>query len=429
MGSHIRPLLFAAPLMLVAPVHAQQTDAPAGGFQLPPTGSTPAPDPNRQGPELNVYRDPVTPRASQPATPPVVAPTVTTPPATVQPTPQTGRPRTTQATPPAETRPSRPAQRTTPPPPPAQTRPTPAASAPAEPAPVEAENATANNSAPATPPAQTLPAIAANAVDSPEPAPTATSVPAEEGVSLPWIIAAIVAALVVLAGLVLLRRRRPAASRDVAPAPASAPAPVAKPRAAVPPPPAPEPAEALHVPAAAPVTATDRPWIDMDMAVGQARYSLMGVTISYALILHNRGDRPAQDVLIRGMLGNGGAQQQAVLQGFFTGQDGLPLHSAVAIAPGETIQLNGELRLSSDEIVPVEMGQRTLLIPLAAFDAAYRWGAEADDPVGQGRTARAFIVGQEQEPPAARLAPLRLDQGPRQYRRPAARAAAELTPA
>lgn len=427
MGSHIRPLLFAAPLMLAAPVHAQQSDTPAGGFQLPPTGSAPAPDPSRQGPELNVYRDPVTPRA----TPPVVAPTVTPPPATVQPTPQPSRPRPTQATPPAETRPSRPAERPTPTPPPAQTRPAPAAPtpAPAEPAPAEADNASANSSAPATPPVQPLPAPAANAVDSPEPAPAANSAPAEDGISLPWIIAAIVAALVVLAGLVLLRRRRPAASRDEAPAPARAPAPAAKPNAAVPPPPAPDPAETLHVPAAAPVAATDRPWIDMDMAVGQARYSLMGVTISYALILHNRGDRPAQDVLIRGMIGNGGAQQQAVLQGFFTGQDGLPLHSAVAIQPGETIQLSGELRLSSDEIVPVEMGQRTLLIPLAAFDAAYRWGAEAGDPAGQGRTARAFIVGQEQEPPAARLAPLRLDQGPRQYRRPAARAAAELTPA
>ncbi|MBJ7376203.1 MAG: hypothetical protein JHC60_05120, partial [Sphingobium sp.] len=171
------------------------------------------------------------------------------------------------------------------------------------------------------------------------------------------------------------------------------------------------------------------PWLDMDMTVSQARYSLMGVTISYSLILHNRGDRPAQDVLVRGLLGNGGAQQQALLNGFFTGDDGLPLHSVVSIASGETLQLAGELRLPPDQIVPVTMGQRSLLIPLAAFDAAYRWGAQDGDPVEQGRTARAFIVGQEQEPPAERLAPLRLDQGPRQYRRPAARAAAELTPA
>lgn len=166
----------------------------------------------------------------------------------------------------------------------------------------------------------------------------------------------------------------------------------------------------------------------MDLAIGQARYSLMGVTIAYTLLLHNRGTQDAQDILVRGVVGNAGPAQQALLEAFFTGQIGFPLHSSVSIAPGDTLRLSGELRLGRDEIVPVEMGQRSLLIPIAAFDTSYRWGAEdeATDPQGSGRTARAFIVGQEQEPPADRLAPFRLDQGPRQYRRPAARAAAEL---
>jgi hypothetical protein len=167
----------------------------------------------------------------------------------------------------------------------------------------------------------------------------------------------------------------------------------------------------------------------MNLSITQARFSLLGVTVSYSLTLHNRGERPAREVMVRGVLGNGGAQQQALLEGFFAGQDGLPLHSVVAIAPGETQSLSGELRLSPDQIVPVTMGQRSLLIPIAAFDAAYIWGDQDGEPAGHGRTARAFVVGQEQEPPADRLAPLRLDQGPRQYRRPAARAAAELTPA
>lgn len=167
----------------------------------------------------------------------------------------------------------------------------------------------------------------------------------------------------------------------------------------------------------------------MDLVVSQARYSLMGVTVAYTLILHNRGTVAAQDMLVRGVIGNAGAQQQALLQDFLAGQEGTPLHSVVTIAPGETRQLTGELRLTPDRIVPVAMGQRSLLIPLAAFDAAYRWDGPDSDDLPSGRTARAFIVGQEQEPPTDRLAPLRLDQGPRQYRRPAARAAAELAPA
>ncbi|WP_416462316.1 hypothetical protein [Sphingomonas sp. VDB2] len=431
MGSHIRPLPFAAPLLAIAalsaaPVHAQQASDTTPGFQLPPANTTPAPNPNRQGPELNVYRDPVTPSV----TPPVVAPTVTPPPVTVQPTPQPSRPRPAPPATPSETpRAPRPTDRATPPPaqPTRQPEAAPAAATPAQPAP---DDAPANASAAGAPTLQPPPTPATNATDSPEPA--AAPAPAAEDaspLSLPWIIGGLLA-LAVLAAAFLLRRRRPTAEPLAEPAAEPLADPVALP--AAPPP----PADTVRLTPAAPATArapasapAERPWLDMDMTVSQARYSLMGVTISYSLILHNRGDRPAQDVLVRGILGNGGAQQQALLNGFFTGDDGLPLHSAVSIASGETLQLAGELRLSPDQIVPVTMGQRSLLIPLAAFDAAYRWGPQDGDPVEQGRTARAFIVGQEQEPPAERLAPLRLDQGPRQYRRPAARAAAELTPA
>lgn len=420
MGSIIRPSLFAAPLLLAAPVHAQQTQEQAPGFQLPPTSSAPAPNPNQQGPELDVYRDPATPRATPPVvvppavTPTVVTPTVTRPAATVQPMPRPDRPRPAPAPSPAEPRPNRPVERATPPP------------APATSPPVAAEPAVDSEAANATMPAasQPLPPPVADATNASEPVSPPAPATADEDGSLPWIIGGAVA-LIALAAAFFLRRRR--SVRPPVKLPATVPAPA--PSRAADTPPAPDPSASLHAPATAPAATAGRPWIDMDMAVAQARYSLMGVTIAYRLILHNRGDRPAQDVLVRGMLGNGGARQQAVLQGFFTGQDGLPIHNAVSIAPGETVQMTGELRLTPDQIVPVDMGQRSLLIPLAAFDAAYRWGAEDGDLIGQGRTARAFIVGQEQEPPADRLAPLRLDQGPRQYRRPAARAAAELTPA
>jgi len=427
MGSKIRSLIFAAPLLLAAPAFAQQTEAQAPGFQLPPSGATPAPNPNQQGPELNVYRDPVTPRTAPPVVvPPVVAPTVTPPAATVQPTPQPSRPRPAPA---SETpRADRPADR-----PDTQT---PRSPAPAQTAPTEATPNTSSR-APAEPPVQPLPAPTSNTVDTPEPA--ATPAPAtEEASSMSWVwIIAGVLALAALTAVLPMRRRRASATpveHLSEPTLPPRPEPVAPtiPAASVEPPP-PEPAIALHLPVAATTATSDRPWIDMDMHIAQARFSLMGVTIAYRLTLHNRGDQAAQEILVRGVLGNGGAQQQALLEAFFAGQDGLPLHTAVTIAPGETRQLTGELRLSPDQIMPVTMGQRSLLIPIAAFDAAYRWGpdeGEADgQPMGQGRTARAFIVGQEQEPPAERLAPLRLDQGPRQFRRPAARAAAELTPA
>ena len=192
--------------------------------------------------------------------------------------------------------------------------------------------------------------------------------------------------------------------------------------APTPPPHTPQP----KAPSPAPTAATaDRPWIDLTLEVRSARLSLMGATIGYALTLHNRGERSADDILIRTFMANADANQQAQLQLFFAGAVGLPAHSAVSLTPGQRLSLTGELRLLPDQIAPVQMGDRALLIPLIAFDAQYRWSDEPEGtPVGSGRTGRAFIVGQEKTPPADRLAPFRVDQGPRQFRTPGSRATA-----
>lgn len=158
------------------------------------------------------------------------------------------------------------------------------------------------------------------------------------------------------------------------------------------------------------------------MEVRGARLSLMGATIDYILTLRNRGNRAADDLLVRTLIANADAHQQQTLQQFFAGTLGLPSHSVVSVAPGESHRLTSQLRLLPDQIAPVQMGERSLLIPLVAFDVQYRWnGADRD---GHGRSARAFIVGQEKSPPADRLAPFRLDMGPRQFRTPGSRATA-----
>lgn len=391
MGSY-RSSLFAAPLLLAMPVHAQQTEEAA-----PPTGilqPAPAPpaDANRQGPELDVFRAPATA-----APPPVVVPTVIPTPV---PVPAPARP---------APRPARPA--------PATTQPRPAPAPAVQPAEAAPETPTSSAPLPQPQPASPQPAPAEPA------APPTVPAPVTNGPFWQWIIGGALALLALVAALRLLRRKDSAPEAEAEAPPA--PAPVIVPPTAPPPEPAPPPAP---IPVAVP-EATDRPWLDIALDVTQARFSMLGLTVHYVLRLHNRGDQPAQDIMVRGIIGNAGDGQQDLLQSFLGGHVGMPLHAVVGIAPGETHRLPGELRLSPDQIQPVAMGQRSLLIPLAAFDAAYRWGPEDGDPAGTGRAARAFIVGQEQEPPADRLAPLRLDQGPRQYRRPASRVAAQLTPA
>ncbi|MDG2511104.1 hypothetical protein [Sphingobium yanoikuyae] len=427
----MRLFLSALPLLAVTPALAQQATGsdPVVNLQraAPPP---PADDPRRQGPELDVFRGTATPTPTPtPSLPPIVAPTVTPAPTQRTPTPAPApqRPAPTPAPTPTETPRNAPSSAPT-------ERPAARDATPAQPSPAPAV-AEPDNAANAveTPPPAALPApepvTADNSVTTAEPAPDAEA----QGLSWPWIAAAI-AALAVIAGFLLMRRRRAAADVDAAPASAPAPAaPRPAPAPVAPPPPA--PAAPMPTPAPEPVApapasdAEERPWIEMGLDISLARSSLIGVTIGYTLLLHNRGDRPARDIMVRGILGNAGAQQDALLRHFFGGETGMPLHSIVSIAPGETVRMTNELRLAQDEIVPVTMGERSLLVPIAAFDAHYRWGEDEEAPEGTGRTGRAFIVGQEQEPPAERLSPFRLDQGPRQFRRPAARAAAEVPPA
>ncbi|WP_242127004.1 hypothetical protein [Sphingobium sp. Sx8-8] len=396
MGSRFS-FLFAAPLLLATPVLAQQENGAEPVFNLPQ--HKPQTDTNRQGPELDIFRG--APATAVP--PPVVLPTIQVPPPASQPT----------ATPAPQPAPQQPQRR----PAPAgtagasQERPLPKSETPPlAPAPGETAPAPVENQA--LPPAENAAAPAA-----PETVPLA---PAEESASRwPWIAAAAAAALV--GTFLWFRRRKPEeyeepayeAAPQAAPKPSPAPRPQPTP-APVPPAPRPEPVQ----------PATDRPWLDLAMEVQAARLTLMGATIGYTLRVHNRGTRPAGDILIRSLIANADAQQQALFEHFFAGETGLPVHSAVAIAPGETQILSGELRLDAQQIAAIPMGQRALLIPLIAFDAQYRWTDEAGGTQGTGRTGRVFIIGEEQTPPADRLSPFRLDLGPRQYRTPGSRATA-----
>lgn len=384
-------LMLAAPLLLAAPALAQQENGTEPVFNLPRTTQPQTTNPDRQGPELDVFRG--APTTVTP--PPVITPTIQVPPA-VTPAPQ---PTQQQQPRPAEARRS---------PQPARPNQTPPASAPpSEPAP--APQAVEN---------QSLPPADNGAAPAPEAAPLA---PVEEPAPYwPWIAAA-AGAILLIGAFLWLRRRKPEEIDEpyYEPEPAPpAPRP-AQPKATPAPPPAPAKPESTPAPAA-----SERPWLDLAMEVQAARLTLMGATIGYTLTLHNRGNRAAEDILVRSLIANADAQQQTLFQQFFAGETGLPVHSIVAIAPGETQKLTGEMRLNAQEIAAIQMGQRALLIPLIAFDAQYRWTDLAGDSEGTGRTGRAFIVGEEQTPPVERLSPFRLDLGPRQYRTPGSRATA-----
>jgi len=354
------------------------------GFQLDPARDTSKPrPPEREGPEIDNRPAPLPTPTPTPApivvTPPPVIRTVqpaATPSSTPQrPAPQpeqqlsalqesreTSDPQTLQAAPPPTTPPVQA---------PAVSKPVPQQSAPV----------------PET--------------QSPEPAPQQTA-PTEEpsGSNLPWIIGGLIVAAI--AGLLLWFRRKPAVKRLT-----SNPAPV---KGTIPPERAPAPVETAPKPTG--VAQPDRPKAAIAIAFHPlgARNTLIGASVGYRIILRNEGEIAAENVAISSMISNADARQEQGLAGFFAEPVYAPTHAVERIEPGSSVEFSGELRLASEAIVPIQLKDRALLIPLVAFSAHYGWEG------GNGYSAAAFIVGEESDPPRERMAPFRVDQGPRQYR-------------
>ncbi len=351
---------------------------------LPPGSATQPPaQPERQGPEIDIFRDSPTP-APVAAPPPMVAPTVT-------PAPE----------PESRTRTRVPRQ-------PVRAAPVPAAPPVTQP-PVSTPPVS-------TPPVSTPPVAAP--VIAPAPAPTAPAAGTPAPRPAPandspwgWVAAAIALLLGGIGAWLFLRPARPRTDARTGPSTGAEDAEPAR---------RDRPTRPAASPTALPATARAR--LTIMLEVEAARLTFAGAAVTYRLTLRNEGDAAAQDIMVHALLGSADAEQRELLQRFFTGSIGAPVHSVVEIAPGKSHGLTSEIRMEGDAVVPVTISEHPLLIPLIGFDVHYRWGGTA---IGSGRTGAAFIVGQEQEPRAARLAPFRIDLGPRTLRRPGVRAAGE----
>lgn len=344
---------------------------------------------------------------------------------------------TREAQPPAEPRTSAPAQ-----------APAPRAAAPA--ATARTDRQTADRAAPpaARPAAPTAdldsmarrPSLAPAApradaspfADSGAPAPLSEAQPS--GFSpLPWIAALFLLAAGAAAYFGLQRRRqRPAAAAagsgvsaflgEPRPAP-PAPGPVRSP-----PPADPLPAEPplpdgrvtsrLRAPGKAPVpsgivSSSLRPWIELELEPSQALVTDEQAAIAFDVTLFNSGSAPARDVAVEACLLNAGDQQDVQLSRFYTApsaaRDKIP-----TVAPLARITLKSAVRLPRESVQEYEVEGRKLFMPMVAVNSRYRWSS------GEGQSAASFLVGRAAND-SGKLAPLRLDQGARGWRKLAAR--------
>ncbi len=168
-----------------------------------------------------------------------------------------------------------------------------------------------------------------------------------------------------------------------------------------PPKPAPPPPRPASRPAT-PRTTSDGP-VEVELIVDKGATTLVNAVVEYRIKLRNRTDGPLTGILVDAVL------QQAQT----TAPDNIFLaarHDCDLLPAGAVAEVNGELKMPLNTIQPIAVRDRKIFVPMVSLSLV------ATDAQGrQHRQQHAFLIGQEHRPPEARMAPFRLDLGPRSF--------------
>lgn len=248
--------------------------------------------------------------------------------------------------------------------------------------------------------------------------------------SLPWTwIAALLALVLGGAFIAWSRRGRRYAdpgrvafaglARDIQPDVAPVPQPRPEPR----PDPIPPRAQRAPVPAPKPtpaptpqpkkddgliVSTSLKPELNVQFQPDRAVVTENEVLVQFDVLLVNSGSAPARDVLVEGRLVCAHAGQDQEIAGFFQNPVGQGDRIAT-IPPLGRVSLKSAVRLPLSQLHSFEAAGRKLFVPLVAFNILFRSGA------GEGQASASFLVGRGGENDE-KLAPFRLDLGPRIFR-------------
>lgn len=244
--------------------------------------------------------------------------------------------------------------------------------------------------------------------DAPAPVTAApATTPATSSDRLTFAVGALVGALVLLAllGGAIWRRRKPEAALTpdfeppVVPADRPAPQPAPSPAQPAAPATAPEPAPA-PLPEGLQITLEAR----------RLDASLVATTLAYQLRLTNHGEAPLSALAIEGDMVSAHASLPVERQIASADQQLEQRHALVALAPGESADFKGELRLPLSAITPIRSGNAAYFVPLARLRVAAAQGADESLVIAQ-----TFVIGELPEQPGGALRPFRLDLGPRTF--------------
>ncbi len=250
------------------------------------------------------------------------------------------------------------------------------------------------------------------------PLPPSTPVPLADDHRLllwPWLLAA----GVFVAGMMLLlwrnRQRHALAGPPdydlfAAPDPELTPARLPRPPEVVQPKSAPPaPAGGLPGPGAAGgmIASRLRPWIELGFQPLRCIVEDHQVTVDFELELFNSGNAPARGVLAEASIFNAGPAQDEEIDAFIAKPVGAG-ERLDSLAPLQRMNLRTQVVAPRTSVQIFEIGGRQVFVPLIAFNALYRWSG------GDGQTSASYLLGRDTK--GDKLAPFRVDLGPRVFR-------------
>ena len=146
--------------------------------------------------------------------------------------------------------------------------------------------------------------------------------------------------------------------------------------------------------------------LQIEFIANGASSTLLNAVLNYTVTLTNISEQDLSDIRLSG------AMMQADTENALNGatQSGDLLHITETLSAGDMVTLTGEIRTPLYAIRPITFKLQTLFIPLAHFDVTYK-----DDKGSEHHQRSSFIIGREYEPPRTKMAPFRLDQGPRRF--------------
>jgi hypothetical protein len=183
--------------------------------------------------------------------------------------------------------------------------------------------------------------------------------------------------------------------------------PRAQPRPDPVPPPAPKPASKPADDGLIVSTAL-KPVLNVEFQPDRAVVTESEVLLQFDVTLTNSGSAPARDVLVEGRLVCAHAGQDQEIAAFFHEPQATGDRMA-GIPPLGKVALKSAVRLPLDQLHSFEVEGRTLFVPLVAFNILFRSGS------GESQASASYLVGRGSDEDE-KLAPFRLDLGPRIFR-------------